>query len=363
MDKNFHSQWQSYKESELKILLPILTELGYTISDNQTHTQGERFLMSGYKLVLIGASTKNQERVIIKFSSKPSGSQEIIHEHHVVQTLKDIHFMSQAFLIPKSILFKNTKKYTLLINSFIEEEKGFLEHDFEKQFFLALSAFETQEGLHITARTHKNKLKNIFTFTNSDTYIAHFLEYKKYINNKYPDKKVSEILDKTLQFIKINKNTLERYCDFSTHNDFVPHNMLIHNNNIFFLDPTSISVGNKYESWARFQNYMLLYNRPLEMALSEYVQNNRPEDEYLANTLMRLYKLGELLQYHAKAYSQSSDDLKKLCVARMEFWSDVMDSLLKGESISADKIEVYKKLRDSLRSTEEIKRQKTMKQL
>ena len=78
-----------------------------------------------------------------------------------------------------------------------------------------------------------------------------------------------------------HRTVIERYSGFLTHNDFVPHNLRVSGKEVYLLDYSSMLFGNKYESWARFLNFMIHHNRPLELALANYVRTNRGEEEYL----------------------------------------------------------------------------------
>ena len=155
-----------------------------------------------------------------------------------------------------------------------------------------------------------------------------------------------------------HRETIEQYCGFLTHTDFVPHNFRIVGDNMYLLDHSSLRFGNKYEGWARFLNFMTFYNRPLEEALLFYMRNNRAEEEMLSLTLMRIYKLGELIWYHSDKLEKTSGDLRTLTQRRVEFWTSVLEAILGNTLVSEQIVREYVKTRDVLRSAEEHNRQK-----
>ena len=174
------------------------------------------------------------------------------------------------------------------------------------------------------------------------------------------DQEVSELLAEALQYLKKHSVRIEQYSGFLTHSDFVPHNFRISGSDMYLLDHSSLRFGNKYESWARFINFMVLHNPPLARALVEYVLANRTPEESEALKLMRVFKLGEILLYYGATLSKSSGNLLALNKARMSLWKSVLVSLLNHSEIRDAEIEEYRQLRDSLRSAEENRRQENL---
>jgi hypothetical protein len=126
---------------------------------------------------------------------------------------------------------------------------------------------------------------------------------------------------------------------------------------IYLLDTASLRFGNKYEGWARFLNFMTLYNPALEGALVQYVRDNRTPEESETLSLMRIYRLGEILSYYSDWLEKVSGDLHALTKARIAFWSQALAAQLQGETLSQESIASYKNQRDSLRSEDEKRRQ------
>jgi hypothetical protein len=72
---------------------------------------------------------------------------------------------------------------------------------------------------------------------------------------------------------------------------------------------------------------------------------------------MRLYRLGEIITYYRRAKTRSKDNLELLNDARITFWQAVLDAELHHERITEAIRTTYVTKRDTLRSTEEKKRQ------
>lgn len=357
MHKLTQQEWKARCDMEIAIVSPILNNLGFSLDPVQPHTQGERYLMqavttrSGQKLILLGKDTATGARVVIKVASSKDGMQELEHERICRKVLKDIGFSYQKFLSPEELLFVHKGPYLISIQAFIEQERPFLDRSIEEQFSLALQAFKAQESAHAATYEHARLVRRTFGSIDAAGYLRTFEGFRKCARSQ------DALLAEAAQQLANERHTIEQYCGFLTHTDFVPHNFRVVGNAIYLLDHSSLRFGNKYEGWARFLNFMTLHNRPLEAAFLAYVRENRTPEEYRALRLMRLYRLGEILCYYTRTLEKSEGDLRTLNEARIGFWSDVLKATLKDERVSDQVVEAYIHVRDSLRSSEEKQRQ------
>jgi len=356
--------WESFCASELLTIQPLLLELGFTLEKNQPHTQGERFLMhavtseSGKKLILIGRRISDNLRVIIKITRDPHGIRELVHERTCRTVLTQIRFAYDVFFAPTEILFTEKDGYTISIHEFISQEKTFLERPLKEQFSLAIKAFKSQEGAHATTHAHIRLVQKSFTSAHADFYLNTFRNFCSSIQKAHPENiRLSMLLTHATEILENNREIIEQYSGFLTHIDFVPHNFRIVGDTIYLLDHSSLRFGNKYEGWARFLNFMVLYNKPLEEALMAYVKENRTPEESLSLYLMRLYRLGEIIWYYTRTLTSSEGNLRELNQKRIIFWTEVLTATSKHESVSEDIISSYKTSRDALRGADEKKRQ------
>ncbi len=365
LNKEIKKTWQAYATHELAIVSPVLTHLGYKLEDKQPHLSGERYLMqavttaSGRKLILLGQRFDGK-RVVIKISSNEAGMQELKHEKECRRVLREIDFAYQTFLSPEELVFEENPRYVLAIQAFVKQDRPFLERPLSEQFALALKTFKAQESAHATTYGHIKLAKQSFGTIDSTGYIREFDSFIKYIEQHRKDMDLLLILKKARSFLTSKQETIEQYCGFLTHVDLVPHNVRIVENNIYLLDHSSLRFGNKYEGWARFLNFMSLYNPPLAEALIRYVADNRTPEESLALRLMRIFRLGEIIFYYIRALEQSADNLLILNEARVKFWRDMLEAVLDGVTLSPIVIEAYRETRDSLRSAEEVERQRAL---
>lgn len=355
---NSKAEWEQYREQELKRIAPALKKGGITLDETQVHVGGERYLMSGKKLVLTGKH-EDKGRVIVKVSSSEKGKKEIESERRCRDILKSINFAYQDFFLPEELLYDKKNGCLLSITSYIEQDEHFIDRPLKEQFFLALRALEAQEGVHATAYSHTKAIENTFGIMNAASYLKKFSEYKNDSLHKDPkNKDLTSTFHKAEQFLKQGKTVIERYSGFLTHSDFVPHNIRISDRDIYLLDHTSIYFGNKYESWARFINFMVHHNPELEEALSSYVQANRGEEEYLSLRLMRVYKLGFLLNYYAGTLEKTTGDMHKLMRVRLTFWTEVLKAVLNDKQVDKETLTEFLEQQDILRSDEERARRK-----
>lgn len=360
---NVQKEWEHYKDKELAKAVPLLNSLGFEIEEAQPHLLGERYLMqavtrtSGKKLVLLGTRKKDKKRAVIKVTSDSAGKRELEHEHTSRNLLQNIKFAYQVFSSPEELLFTTRGGMTISAQTFLQQKCAFLERSIEEQFMFALKAFKAQEGAHATTYGHIRLIKKTFGSMDSKDYIRTFEAFVRSTMTYVPDLDVLETLNRGKRMLEEHEKTIEQYSGFLTHIDFVPHNFRIVDSNIYLLDHSAMRFGNKHEGWARFVNFMELYNSPLAKALVEYIQNNRTEEESHSLTLMRIYRLGELICYYVQTLDKSQGDLHTLNQKRISFWKHVLEAVLSDTPISTKVVEAYKKERDRLRSEEEKVRQ------
>lgn len=355
--------WETYCTEELARLAPVLTARGYSLDSEQKHMQGERYLMhavtttSGRKLILSGTASDGK-RVIIKATRDGAGKKEIEHERMCRAFLQEIDFAGEVFHTPEEIGFIETEGFTITIQRFIPQACSFLERPIAEQFALALRAFKGQESAHATTAKHRRAVTKIYGMRDGALYLETFASFYEKIAMSLGDTHpVCDTFSHAREVLTEHTTTIEQYCGFLTHTDFVPHNIRIQNDTIYLLDFSSLTFGNKYEGWARFINFMALYNPPLQKALEQYVRDNRSPEESVSLRMMRVYRLGEILWYYVRATEQSTGDLHSLNTARIVFWHTILQHVLNKTEVPPSVIETYTCARDSLRSADEKKRQ------
>ncbi|MFZ3043617.1 MAG: hypothetical protein WA058_00725 [Minisyncoccia bacterium] len=350
--------WETYQKKELATFEPTFARLGLSLDAVQLHTGGERYLMSGKKLVLTG-TRGDGKRVVVKASSDPDGRAEIRYEKQARDVLQTLAFASETLLSPSELHFEDIPNGTVLITAFIEQKSVFIDRPTSEQFFLALRALEAQEGFHATTYEHGKHIKGVFPIIQSTDYLKEFDEFASNIHeaNKNDAPRI-ELLKRARAFLSDNTIVIDRYAPYLSHTDLAPHNMRVSDRGIYLLDYASFHFGNKYEGWARFLNYMLVHNPELEELLAKYVRTNRGADEYLSLRLMRVYKTGFLLAYYAKSLSRTTGDLRTLTEARVALWTGVLAALLDDISLPKEVITAYTNTRNTLRSKEETARQR-----
>ncbi len=351
--------WEQYKKQEFAVLSPIIEDLGFALDEKQVQIGGERYLLSPHKLVLTGIRIKDNKRVILKWSSSETGMRELEHERICRSALGSINFAYNTFFSPEELLYVKTDTYAISVTSFIPQDITFIARPLEEQFFLALRAFEAQEGAHATTYGHMNMISNVFGARNANDYIQAFETfYTAALSNDPDNKELHEVFAKARAFLSENKVTIERYSGFLTHHDFVPHNLRVVGRDIYLLDNTSIDFANKYEGWARFINFMTQFNPELERALAEYVRNNRSKEEFLCLRLMRVYKLGYLLKFRTESLKKTSGDMHQLAQLRITFWLHALAAVLNDSYLPDEEVRTFVGRQESLRSQDEIERQK-----
>lgn len=357
-------QWESYVKEELSLLTPLLNARGHVLDEDQPHLSGERFLMqavttsSGKKLILLGMHQEKGVRVVIKATRDTRGTQELQHEHTCRTLLNTLDFAYDTFTAPAEISFFEKDGFLISVQEYIEQESTFLERPLSEQFSFALQAFKVQESAHATTHNHIRAITRTFGKKDTEDYLASFSTFKRTIGkNVQDDGELVTALSTAERILIEHQRTLTQYGGFLTHTDFVPHNFRIKNNTLYLLDFSSIRFGNKHEGWARFVNFMALYNPPLQSAIEQYVKDNRAPEEYESLWLMRIYRLGEIIFYYTETLAKTDGDLRALNQARVAFWGDVLKAVLEKKEVSEERINTYKTTREALRSDDEKKRQ------
>jgi hypothetical protein len=343
---------------ELNHVTELLSEIGFILAKEQPHIQGERFLMQamttigGQKYILKGSYRGNE--VIIKITKDENGKKEIEHERLCRSLINQLNFAYEIFSVPEEIFYQTKAEYLINAQKFIPQAVSFLERPLIEQFDFALRAFEAQEYSRATTSRHIFNIEKTFGLMKTVDYIHLF---ESFVTKNAHDLPTKEIIKNACSIFCENKVRIEQYKNFLTHTDFVPHNFRIFGNKLYLLDFSAIRFGNKHESWARFLNFMTLYNPDLETVFLKFFTENRSLEEQESLYLMRLFRLSELITYYRSTLSKSTGNLLMLNSARIEFWKDVLVSTLNKERLSNVRRQEYINLRDQLRSNEEKKRQ------
>lgn len=347
---------------ELDTIAGLIQPLGFSLDIKQPYISGERYLMAGGKLVLAGVREKDGAKVIIKTSHATDGKKEIESEKRSRDLMRSLSFADKKILIPEELYYGAEGEYIFLIMRFIPQEKVFAAHTIEEQFFIALSAFEAQESFHATTYEHLRTVKDVFPVLSSTEYLRDFKRLRDSILHLYLDESLRTTLEKTEKFLTENVITIDRYANYLTHTDFVPHNFRLVEHTLYMLDCVpnyaTVHFGNKYEGWARFLNYTLIHSPELERLLTTYVRENRGEDEHLSLRLMRAYKIVFLLEYYARSLAKTTGDLHALTLARLSYWREALIAILNDHPLAEEITEQYVKTRNQLRSAEEKERQR-----
>lgn len=358
--KSTHSeaQWKQYVADQLSHISTLVKPLGFQLDEHQPHVSGERYLMTRNKLVLAATRISDKKAVIIKASNHPDGQKEISTEKTSRDTLMSIDFASEYILFPAEIYFGTSGGYMIWIAEYIPQDKVFVDHSIEEQFFLILRAFEAQESFHATTFEHLKTIQKNFTVFGPDNYIESFKVFPAKIRTIASEINANiQPLDDALKLLQSNSAILGKYANYLTHTDFVPHNFRVRNHALYMLDCSAVHFGNKYEGWARFLNYMLIHNPKLEQVLSAYIRTNRGAEEYLDLRLMRIYKIGYLLHYYATALEKTEGDLRELTKLRLKFWLEMLKAVVNDTAPDPQISEEYRRNRNGLRSPEEKERQ------
>ena len=261
--------------------------------------------------MLLATRNSDAKPVVIKFSTNQDGQKEIRHEAAVARGLLKVDFAAHVFKAPSEIAFNDTPAFTFRVTEFLPEEKAFIKLSTIDQFHLAVQAFAVQSGLHAATYGHVRQVKKLFGVAKVDDYIDSTKAYQAFIGANVIEKKQAEVVFNATNQLMEQAATIATYMDFLTHTDFVPHNVRLHDGELYLLDQTSLHFGNKHESWARFVNYMTLYNFELAQYLTQYIKDNRTEEEYQSFRMMRVYKLIYLLAFYTNSHLRTRGSHKK----------------------------------------------------
>lgn len=360
-EQNTQIAWQAYLAAELPKITAILKRHDYTLAPDQPHLKGERFLMqamtttSGKKLILIG--TKDQKQVVIKVTRDKSGKKELEHERLCRQAIHEIDFAYDTFRSPTEVAYFSEGGFLFSIQEFITQTTTFLERPLEERFDLSLHAFLIQERARATTSGHFRRTARLFGNRTSKEYLTLFSSFEQFLQNENASPLIFSRISQAKIRLEKQPEHIDQYCGFLTHTDLVPHNFRVKDNALYLLDFSSFRFGNKHESWARFLNFMTLYDPALETALIKYLVNNRAPEEKISLQLMRLFKLGEIISYYTKVTKNSTGELAELNRARIDFWSEVLAAELTDTRVSREIVAAYQATRDRLRSQDEKERQ------
>lgn len=353
--------WRHYCTSEIATVQPLLEKHGIILDEAQLHIVGERYLTrplaGAKKLLLLGKRVADDMRVVVKVASDTAGITEIQHERTCREMLSSMKFAHNILHSPDELLFIHEQNRAILVSEFIEQPCSFTERPIPEQFTLALSILKVQEQAHATTHGHIKTVRKTFGEIHADDYLSKCQAYITEINASAKNKALEQTLRQSIELLRKNKKTIEQYTGFLTNWDLTPQNIRVTNERIYFLDHASFHFGNKHESWARFINFMSLYEPQVAQTLVEYVHNNRAHEEVTSLKLMRIYRLVELIRFYTEWLTRAEGNVHELALARIDFWHEVLKATINDTFISEEKRVGYIKKRDTLRSDDEKKRQ------
>lgn len=350
--------WSEKVTLELKHISNILKLIGFELDKEQPHISGERYLMTRDKLVLVGTRIEDNLKVIIKVSDNKKGREEINQEKKIRDALASFTFSKKSIIFPVEIYFGQEENFLIWATKYIDQEKVFASYSIEEQFFMILKVFENQESFHATTFEHLRNIKTILPILHSKNYIEKTEEFKNRIFDLEDHIKLKNSVLEALKLLQSHKRLIDMYCDHLTHTDLAPSNFRIQKKEIYMIDLSSIIFGNKYDGWARFLNWAIVYSPILEKTIIEYLKTNRGQEEYLALRLMRIFKATFLVDYYIKNLNKTSGNLHLLTKKRLELWTLILENLLDDKTIPSQIVHQHMNDCDKLRSPEEKERQK-----
>lgn len=335
----------------------ILLFMGFRLEDYQPHVTGERKIKSLTKLVLLGQD-KRGRRVIVKTSDKSGEKRKIEQEKKIRQELEKISAVSKNILIPRQIFYGRRNGFLLLITEFIDQPKIFVAHNLKEQFEMIRRAIEGHELINLKEfRKTVGKRHTCPIFTEKK-YLRELNKQINFINKNYKDAKLRQTLMTAKKVFATNTSLTAKYSGYLVHDDFCPHNFRVNNGKIYLLDYNAANLGNKYITWARLLNYMVLHNSKLERQILGHFKKNLTPEGLECLRVFRIYKTVFLIMYYVKTSKKTSGNLLKLTKVRINFWHNFLKKLIENKSLAKKELGEYIKQRDSLRSGEEKKRQK-----
>lgn len=343
-------------DSEEKDIENLANSLGIELDLTQLHIGGERAILSPHKLVLTGKQKDTKEKIILKCAKHPAGVSEIKAEHDIQEALKGLPFAEQELIMPIETFYGKKGAYTAVVTKFIAQDKVFTDYSVSDQFFMTLHAFEAQETFHATTREHHQSIRDKFTHHSPDFYQDSY--QKMWDEISLVSSGCDNVLERGFDYLHDNRSTLKAMDGYLIHFDLVPHNFRIYNRQLYLLDFVSFRLGNKYEGWARFINFMEIHSPELVPLLVDYVKQDRGEFEYTSLRLMRIYKAVFLLHYYANAFTKTKGNLKELTKERLTLWCHIIDSVIADQTVNKDILDNYYEARNRLRTPEEKERQK-----
>jgi len=355
---NKQETWNEKVALKLEHVSNILKLAGFELDKEQPHIGGERYLMTRDKLVLVGVRIEDNLKIIIKVSDNKKGQEEISQEKKVRDALASFSFSKDSVIFPAEIYFGQEKDFLIWITKYINQEKVFASYSIEEQFFMILRVFEEQESFHATTFEHLQNIGTILPILKGENYIEEIGKFKKRIFDLKNHIELKNSISEALELLRNHKRLINMYCNYLTHTDLAPSNFRIQKKEIYTIDLSSILFGNKYDGWARFLNWTIIYSPILEKTIIEYVKTNRGQEEYLVLRLMRIYKATFLIDYYIKSLSKTSGNLHLLTKKRIGLWTLILESLLNDKPIPPQIVYQHISNCDKLRSPEEKKRQK-----
>lgn len=346
---------------------PILAKAGFKLDseNNQVHIGDERALISRDKLVLKGWRTSDARRVIIKVGASPAGMREIERERACRRGLAEINrsFQSTIFFYPDELGFLQEEGLCISIIEYVDQGMRFLDRSREEKLNLSLSALHAQERVTVDAVTTLVGIVYRFGTVGADGYLSEFEARLGDALMYFPQNRMLRSnLERAITFFRERLGHVRDHLGFLVHADFVPNNFRVIGSRIYYLDLGAFRFGNRYESWARYLNWLMVWDYRLEAALFGHFSENRGPEHYACLSAMRAFKIGFLIQVYSKHLPEVQHDarLHALQSGRVNFWTSALIALIRGDHVPERTAEEFAQFQESLRSERERRRQKEL---
>jgi len=346
---------------------PTLAKAGFALDseDNQVHIGGERALISRDKLVLKGWRISDASRVIIKASASLAGIREIERESACRRCLAEINrsFQSPIFFYPDELGFLQEDDLCISVIEYVDQDMRFLDRPLEEKLHLSLSALHAQERVTVGAVKNLAGVADRFGTITANTYLREFKAHLKNALTYFPQNLVLRSnLEHADTFFRERLCHVREHHGFLIHSDFVPNNFRVIGSEFYYLDLGAFRFGNRYESWARYLNWLMVWDCRLEAVLVDHINEGRGREHHASLSAMRAFNIGFLIQMYSKLLPEVQENarLHALQSGRLNLWTSALIALIHGDHMPEQTALEFAQFQESLRSEHERRRQMEM---
>jgi hypothetical protein len=285
------------------------------------------------KLTLLGTRTDDGKRVVVQVTSDPDTAKDLDRDHRLRECIERYKCLPATIRLAEEVAFGRRDMHTFMVTAYLYEDQSFPELSLEQSFFFALRVLEAQEQAPALSYRALRATRTLLDTYSAQRYVNTVQQYRRGISKLLPEHtEAQEVLALAGATLLRERDLVDRYAGALLYHRASPETVRVSDGETHLLNPSLFRFGNAYEGWAHFVDHAALHRPELELALTDYIRENRGTEAGEVLRLMRLYTLAEVIYTDARARERVGTEKVVELDTRIDFWTAVLQTQLASGS-------------------------------